>query len=69
MQERKVTVPAIHCGHCTQTIENELGQLAGVEAVSASPTSKEVTVRFGPPASWEQIAVLLAEIGFPAANA
>jgi len=69
MQERKVTVPAIHCGHCTKTIESELGELVGVESVSANPTSKEVIVRFGAPASWEQIARLLEEIGFPAASA
>jgi copper chaperone CopZ len=65
MEERKVTVPAINCGHCTKTIETELSELAGVQAVSASIATKEVTVRFGPPASWTEIEALLQEIGFP----
>ena len=67
MQEQKVTVPKINCGHCTRTIESELEQIEGVESVSASPTTKEVTVRFSPPASWEQITSALREIGFPPA--
>jgi len=65
MEERKVTVPGINCGHCTKTIETELAELDGVRAVTASVTTKEVTVRFGPPASWGQIVTLLQEIGFP----
>jgi len=64
MQEQKVTIPKINCGHCTRTIEAELEQIDGVESVSASPTTKEVVVRFGPPASWEQITATLRDIGF-----
>lgn len=65
MQERKVQVPSINCGHCTKTIIDEVEQLDGVEAVEASVADRAVTVRFGPPASWEQIAALMDEIGHP----
>ncbi|MBW2522883.1 MAG: heavy-metal-associated domain-containing protein [Deltaproteobacteria bacterium] len=65
METRTVLCPGIHCGNCTRTIQNELGELAGVDAVEANAESKQVTVTFGTPASWEQISALLAELGFP----
>jgi copper chaperone len=60
------TVPAIHCGHCTHTIEMEVGELKGVESVKAEQDSKKVTITFGEPASEEKIKSLLAEINYPA---
>lgn len=59
------TVPAIHCGHCTHTIEMEVGELQGVQAVKADLDTKTVEVTFDPPASEEQIKTLLAEIEYP----
>jgi copper chaperone len=38
------TVPAIHCGHCTHTIEMEVGELQGVQSVKADQTSKKVQI-------------------------
>ena len=35
------TVPAISCGHCTHTIENEVGELVGVQSVKAEIDSKK----------------------------
>ncbi len=66
---RTVVCPAISCGHCTRTIENELAELAGVTRVAADVASRRVTVTWGPPADWEAIAALLREIGFPPAEA
>ncbi|MBX3004766.1 MAG: heavy-metal-associated domain-containing protein [Anaerolineales bacterium] len=60
-------VPKIHCGHCTQTIENELAELPGVEAVKASLEDKKVMVRFVEPATDESVKALLAEINYPVA--
>jgi copper chaperone CopZ len=64
----KVTysVPAIHCGHCTRTIETELSELQGVQSVKADMGSKKVEITFEPPADEEQIRKLLAEINYPA---
>jgi copper chaperone len=58
-------VAAIHCGHCTHTIEVEVGELQGVQAVKADLDTKKVEVTFDAPASEEQIKTLLAEIEYP----
>ena len=60
------TVPAIHCGHCVHTIKIEVGDLTGVQTVSADLDSKKVVVTFDAPASEEKIEALLAEINYPA---
>ncbi|HSH05596.1 MAG TPA: heavy-metal-associated domain-containing protein [Anaerolineae bacterium] len=64
MSTKTFTVPNISCGHCTNTIELELGELAGVTAVNANQESKEVSVTWQDPASWEKIESLLVEINY-----
>jgi len=59
------SVPAIHCGHCTHTIESEVGEMAGVHSVKADLETKKVEITFEPPTSEEQIKALLAEIDYP----
>ena len=59
------TVPAIHCGHFTHTIEMEVGELQGVQAVKADEASKKVQITFDAPANEEKIKLLLAEIDYP----
>ena len=59
------SVPAIHCGHCTHTIEMEVGELQGVQAVKADQGTKKVEITFDAPASEEKIKTLLAEIDYP----
>ena len=66
MNSKTFTVPNISCGHCTHTIEMELGELTGVSSVKAVEASKQVTVEWGEPASWEKIQALLQEINYPA---
>lgn len=68
MQSKTFVVPNISCNHCTHTIEMEVGDLAGVESVEASLDSKQVTVSWDEPASWEQIESLLREINYPPAD-
>ena len=65
MTTKTFTVPNISCGHCTHTIEMELGDLAGVQNVKAEEQSKQVTVTWADPASWEQVQTLLQEINYP----
>ena len=60
------SVPAMHCGHCTHTIEMEVGELQGVQAVKADLDTKKVQITFDIPASEEKIKTLLAEIDYPA---
>jgi copper chaperone CopZ len=60
------SIPAIHCGHCTHTIEMEVGELKGVQSVNAEQDTRKVTITFDEPASEEKIKALLAEINYPA---
>ena len=59
------SVPAMHCGHCTHTIEMEVGELQGVQTVKANLDTKKVEITFDTPASEEKIKALLAEIEYP----
>ena len=59
------SVPAIHCEHCTHTIEMEVGELQGVEVVKADLNNKNVEITFDAPANEERIKALLAEIEYP----
>lgn len=58
-------VPKIHCDHCIHTIEMELGEVPGVEAVKASLDDRKVMVRFGEPATEDGLKATLAEINYP----
>ena len=61
------TIPNISCGHCVQTIQNEIGDLDGVTSVTANAETKVVEIVFEAPATEEKIKALLAEINFPVA--
>ena len=61
-------IPNISCGHCVHTIQNEVGELAGVQSVKASQDSKQAVIVFEAPATEDQIKALLAEINYPALN-
>lgn len=65
MESKTFTVPNISCGHCTRTIEMEVGELAGVSSVTAVEATKQVTVQWQEPADWGQIQALLQEINYP----
>lgn len=59
-------VPAMHCDHCSHTIETEVGELQGIQSVSADLDTKKVQIAFDAPASEQAIKALLAEINYPA---
>ena len=60
------SVPAIHCGHCTHTIEMELSELKGVQSVKTDQNTKKDEIKFDDPATEEKIKALLSEINYPA---
>jgi len=69
MTTKTVRVPSISCGHCTMTIEREVGELGGVQSVKAEQETKNVTVAWDPEATdWVVIANHMAEINFPPAE-
>jgi copper chaperone len=61
-----LTVPNISCGHCVQTIQNEVSELPGVQKVAADRNTRVVVIDYAPPATPEKIEALLAEINYPA---
>lgn len=68
MHSKTFVVPNISCGHCTRAIQTELSDLAGVSSVQADVASKQVTVTWNEPATWESILATLQEINYPPAN-
>ena len=67
MEKTTLSIPNISCGHCVNSIKNELSDLDGVQSVDGNPDSKSVTVEWDPPATLESIKAMLAEINYPAA--
>ncbi len=67
MTTKTITVPNISCGHCTRTIEMEVADIAGVADVKADQETKQVSIEWENPATWEEIEALLVEINYPPA--
>lgn len=68
MATKTFVVPNISCGHCVHTVESELAEVAGVQSVKADQTTKQVTVAFDAPATWDKIVETLQEINYPPAD-
>lgn len=65
MSEKMFVVPNISCGHCVAAVQEEVGEIAGVQSVTASAETKEVRVVWDAPATWAQIEAKLVEIEYP----
>ena len=46
IKELNLTVPDMHCGHCSAKIESTVKALKGVKKVSADPATKAVAVEY-----------------------
>lgn len=68
MYSKTVNVPGISCGHCVRTIQNEVSEIEGVRRVRADEQTRQVTVEWEAPATWEQIEAKLIEIDYPPAQ-
>lgn len=68
MDKKTFVVPGIGCDGCVRTVESELSELAGVSAVTAKFDSKQVTIEWDTPASWDGIKAKLVEIEYPPAE-
>jgi len=69
MESKTFQVPNIGCDGCVRTIKTEVAELVGVAQVDADKDSKQVTVQWQSPASWEQIKTKLVEIDYAPAEA
>lgn len=58
-------VPNISCMHCVRTIQNEIGEIQGVQAVEANLNSKNVTIQYDSPVTPEALEATLVEINYP----
>lgn len=65
MESKTFVAPEISCGHCVKTIQREIGELDGVRSVEGDERTKQVTVQWEVPASWQLIRATLTEIGYP----
>ncbi len=66
MNNKTFLAPAISCGHCVRSIQNELGELAGVTSVKAEEKTKLVSVAWDERTSWDAISAAMSEMGYPA---
>jgi len=67
MTSKTYSVPSISCGHCVNTIQTEVGEMDGVQSVTADAATKMVEITFDAPADEATIKSLMAEINFPVA--
>lgn len=54
------------CEHCVRTIENELGELDGINSVHADLNDKSVSISIDDTMAWDTVLELLKEINYPA---
>jgi len=67
MESKTFSIPNISCGHCVNSIKNELSELEGVKTVEGNPEDKQVAVEWESPATLDKIKETLKEINYPAA--
>lgn len=65
MEKSTLKIPNISCGHCINSIKNELAEIEGVHSVEGNPENKTITIEWESPASMEMIRDTLKEINYP----
>ena len=65
MEKKTFYIPNISCGHCVNSIRNELEDLDGVLKVTGDPEKKEINVEWETPATLDAIKEMLTEINYP----
>ncbi len=63
-----LSIPAISCHHCTNTIARETKDLPGVIKVEGNPKAKTATFTVENEAALSAVKLTLVEIGYPATN-
>jgi copper chaperone CopZ len=58
-------VPDVNCAHCKMKIEQELGNLPGVDSVSVDLEAKQAVLKLVSPPTRTEIESRLTEIGYP----
>jgi len=61
-----LTAPDISCAHCVSTVQQAVGEVPGVQSVSASADTKVIDVRYDPDqVTVDKIAAVLDDAGYP----
>jgi copper chaperone CopZ len=69
MESVTFNVPAITCEHCVKNIARVVtDEVGGVAEVVGDHEAKQVTVRYAPPATVEQIIASMTEWDYPPAQ-
>lgn len=69
MESITLTAPDISCDHCVATVQNAVGKIEGVKAVSANAGTKQVDVTFDKSQTdLGAITSALQEAGYPAST-
>jgi len=58
-------IPSVNCGQCKMTIEQKVGELAGIASVNVDVAAKQAVIKYNPPATKSDIETLLTKIGHP----
>ena len=69
MTTKTLSVPDISCGHCKESIEGAVNELAGIDTVEVSIEDKTVAVSFNDDLELERIVGAIEEQGYEVASA
>ena len=64
--EKIYKIPNISCGHCVNSIKNELSELDHVDRVEGNAEQKTITVAWSSPLTDAEIRNVLDTINYPA---
>jgi copper chaperone CopZ len=64
VETKTVTVPNIGCDGCVKSIKSEVADIAGVTQVDGVVDTKQITVQWTAPATWDIIKAKMAEIEY-----
>lgn len=65
MEQKTVNIPDISCGHCLATVKREASEIQGVAEVDGDVQTKDVTIKWNSPATWDAIEAQLKDAGYP----
>jgi len=66
MEKQTFNIPSISCGHCVNTIKNELMEQKGITSVAGDPMAHSITVEFDDSQTVDTIKAILKKINYPA---
>lgn len=66
VNKREYTVSGMTCGHCEQSVREEVGAVAGVQDVEVSVATGTLSVTLGAPVEDARILAAVDEAGYSA---